>query len=305
MNVQFVGLLFGLLAIAGNVLAENKHTDPQPPAAQSAKQARSGEPAAGTVWKEPNTGMAFVWVPSGCFQMGGNDGNSDNPKHQVCVKGLWLGRYEVTQSQYKQVVGSNPSYFSGASNPVEVVNWQEANDFAETMGELSNAKEIGKSSLNKQAGKSPDTDKGSKTAETKAKLSFRLPSEAEWEYACRAGGAHRLYCGFGSNPDVLAWHDSNSGGKTHPVGKLATNNWGLFDMSGNVLEWVQDCWNANYNGAPTDGSAWVSGNCAYRILRNGSWIADSQLSTASFRYGFNPNERQNDTGFRLAATWLP
>jgi formylglycine-generating enzyme required for sulfatase activity len=227
------------------------------------------EPAAGTVWKEANTGMEFVWVPSGCFQMGSKDGEKDEqPIHKVCLKGFWMGKYEVTQGQYQQIIGNNPSGFENAANPVEEVNWHEAKSFAE---EISNA--------------------------TSEKI--RLPSEAEWEYACRAGGAHETYCGNGDKPDGMLWHRFNSKKASHPAGQLTPNNWGLYDMSGNVWEWVEDCWNESYAGAPADGSARETGDCEKRVLRGGAWNSAPTFARASLRYYDRSHERDKDTGFRV------
>jgi formylglycine-generating enzyme required for sulfatase activity len=156
----------------------------------------------------------------------------------VCVKGFYLGRTEVTQEQYQRLTGANPSRFKGGSLPVEQVTWGEAKSFADELAYRSGQK-------------------------------IRLPSEAEWEHACRAGGQTE-YCGRGS-VENLAWYDANSDRRTHPVGQKRANEWGLHDMSGNVWEWVEDCWNGSYQGAPTDGKAWLSGDCARRVKRGGSW----------------------------------
>jgi formylglycine-generating enzyme required for sulfatase activity len=190
--------------------------------------------------------------------------------HRVCVKGFYLGKYEVTQAQYQQVMGKNPSNFEGANNPVEEVSWDDTQNFIE---------EISYTTSNK----------------------LRLPSEAEWEYACRAGGQHETYCGGGGRVDRFAWYDENSGKTTHPVGQLAANGFGLYDMSGNVWEWVQDWNHGNYNGAPTDGSAW-EGSGSSRVLRGGSWYRIPHLSRAAFRNFDSPAFRGYGIGFRLART---
>ena len=153
------------------------------------------EPSAGTEWKEPKTGMVFIWVPSGCFQMGGTDWSFGSPLHKVCVKGFWMGKYEVTQAQYLKVVGVNPSKQSGLQNPVDSVSWEDAAHFSEHMASSSGAK-------------------------------IRLPSEAEWEYACRAGHTQGKYCGNEDNPNYLAWYDANSAHQSRPVELLASNDWG-------------------------------------------------------------------------------
>jgi formylglycine-generating enzyme required for sulfatase activity len=228
------------------------------------------EPPAGTILKEMKTGMEFVWVPSGCFMMGSNEGESfEKPVHRVCLRGFWLGKYEVTQAQYLRVMGSNPSDFLGPARPVDQVSWDDAKNFADAMSYL-----IG--------------------------LNFSLPSEAQWEYACRAGYQDVTYCGEGA-PSALAWYGSNSDDMTHPVGMLLGNAWRLFDMSGNVWEWTQDCWNTDYQNAPTDGSAWMAGNCNRRVARGGAYdIKQPTLIRAAKRGRGDRTYRLNVVGFRLA-----
>ena len=128
-----------------------------------------------------------------------------------------------------------------------------------------------------------------------------MPTEAEWEYACRAGGKHS-YCGS-DNYDSVAWYGDNSGGKTHATAGKQANAWGLYDMSGNVHEWLEDCWNANYKGAPSDGSAWTKGDCKRRVFRGGSWEDKGRyLTWASWRGGSSLVNRSRSIGFRLART---
>ena len=228
------------------------------------------EPAAGTILKEPKTGMEFVWVPSGCFNMGSNDGEPfEKPVHPVCVTGYWLGKHEVTQAQYQLVMGVNPSDFKGATNPVDQVSWDDAVLFTLALSRLTG-------------------------------VPMRLPSEAEWEYACRAGIQDAKYCGEGE-PAELAWTGTNSGDSTHPVGKLRANAWGLYDMSGNVWEWTQDCWNLSYEGAPQDGSAWLTGNCERPVARGGAWdVHGFHLVRAAKRGRGDHRYRLNVVGLRIA-----
>jgi formylglycine-generating enzyme required for sulfatase activity len=249
-------LFFGLQLIASNAQAE------------AGKQATSPEPGVGTVWVEPKSGMEFVWVPSGCFQMGGAVEKEEQPIHKVCLKGFWMGRFEVTQKQYQQVTGENKSIFQGQNNPVDYVNWNDASSFVSKMSAFSGNK-------------------------------IRLPSEAEWEYACSAGGKHKLYCGNGE-ADKLAWFHDNSTMTTHPGGQLAANDWGLYDMSGNVWEWTQDCYNThNYKGAPADGSAWKTGNCLMRVSRGGAWNNNPEVLRASHRRFDDAGGRDSINGIRV------
>jgi formylglycine-generating enzyme required for sulfatase activity len=201
-------------------------------AEKAAKELRPGK-----VFKDCADCPEMVVIPAGSFEMGSNSGDSDEkPVHTVRIgKAFALAKTEVTQGQWRSVMGSNPSNFSSCGDdcPVEKVNWSDAEEYVRK--------------LSQKTGKS-----------------YRLPSEAEWEYACRAGGTH-AYCG-GESIDSVAWYGSNSGSKTHLVGRQQANPWGLYDMSGNVWEWTEDCWNGSYRRAPSDGSAWTSGECGERVL---------------------------------------
>jgi formylglycine-generating enzyme required for sulfatase activity len=266
-QIILISLMLGLQGMAGNAQAEER------------KHGAASEPAAGKVWAEPKTGMKFVWVPSGCFIMGGSSASDkeeqhafeEQPVHKVCVKGFWMGRYEVTQAQYQQVMNKNPSHFPGSDKPVEQVSWGDALKFAEEMGNSTGTQ-------------------------------IRLPSEAEWEYACRAGGAHKMYCGPGVRPDRLAWYIQNSGKQTHAVGQLTPNDWGLYDMSGNVMELTQDCENESYRGAPADGSAWESGNCGSHVTRGGSWTSIPANVRAAVRSDIDSDIPFYIYGFRVVRT---
>ncbi|MCK5002223.1 MAG: SUMF1/EgtB/PvdO family nonheme iron enzyme [Gammaproteobacteria bacterium] len=206
----------------------------------------------------------MISISAGSFQMGGE---YEKPIHRVSLKAYKLGQYEVTQQQWQAVMGNNPSAFSGCGDcPVETVNWNDIQDFLKK--------------LKQQTGQT-----------------FRLPSEAEWEYACRSGGKDQQYCG-GNNESSLAWYSSNSGMKTHPVGQKQANGLGIYDMNGNVWEWTQDCWNDSYSGAPANGEAWQSGDCAKRVLRGGSWGTGDLRSANRFRH--SADGHNYSFGFRLA-----
>ena len=237
--------------------------------------AQAAEPAAGTPWIEPNTGMEFVYIPSGCFQMGSRFGTlealqDERPVHQVCFKqGFYLSKYEVTQAQWKMAMGNSPSVWKNDDNyPVNNVSWDRTQDFIKEMNVNTGYK-------------------------------FALPSEAQWEYACRAGGSD-TYCG-GNEVDSVAWNAFNSGGETHRVGSKRANAWGLYDMSGNVWEWVQDTYHHNYHGAPTDGSAWPEG--FRRIVRGGSWDDLPKQVRAATRLSWSPEKGHERIGFRLVRTF--
>lgn len=210
----------------------------------------------------------MVEIPGGEFEMGSKIYDSEKPIHSVSIDDFALGRTEITQGQWRAVMGNNPSNFSNCGDdcPVENVSWNDAQVFIQK--------------LNAKTGKQ-----------------YYLPSEAEWEYACRAGGQHE-YCGS-DNVDSVAWHKDNSGGSTHPVGRKQPNTFGLYDMSGNVLEAVEDSWHDNYNGAPVNGSVW-QGDGAMRVFRNAPWQAHPKLSYASRRAKGSPTIRTNYIGFRVA-----
>ncbi len=228
------------------------------------------EPAAGEIWVEPGTGMRFAWIPGGCFLMGSaNRYAYERPAHKVCVKGFYLGVYSVTQAQYLKVVpGKNPSDNQGADLPIESVNWNDAVTMAHQLAQTSGQK-------------------------------IRLPTEAEWEYACRAGSMHDPNCGDGKLAD-LAWYNRNSDGHTQPVGKKKPNAWGLYDMNGNVWQWTLDCWHESYYGAPTDGHAWIAnGDCTIRAARGGSWGTVADSTRAAARNADLAVRDFTDTGIRL------
>ena len=210
----------------------------------------------GRVFRDCPECPEMVEVPAGSFNMGSNTGEADEkPVHRVTIpKPFAMGKYEVTQGQWKAIMGNNPSKFDdcGADCPVEKVSWEDAQKFIQK--------------LNAKTGQQ-----------------YRLPSEAEWEYACRAGGQQE-YCGS-DDVNSVAWYDQNSGGTTHPVGRKQPNALGLYDMSGNVYEWSEDCYN---------------GDCALRVLRGGFWNVRPQGTRAANRYGYEPAGRFSDSGFRLA-----
>lgn len=231
-------------------------------------QARA--PQHGAAFRDCSSCAVMVAIPAGSFEMGRKP-----DMHRVTIaRPFALGKYEVTQAQWQAVMGNNPSLIKGASLPVEQVNWGDVQEFI--------------ARLNHRTGQS-----------------YRLPSEAEWEYACRAGRPNS-YCGS-DDANSVAWYGAyadasgNSGNTPHPVGARLANAFGLHDMSGNVWEWVEDAWHANYNGAPADGSEW-RGDGAKRVIRGGSWLDYPLLARADFRVWAGAGKRSSDLGFRLAMT---
>jgi len=223
--------------------------------------------------------MELVWVPAGSFQMGASDSEQDRfdnegPVHTVELDGFWMGKFEVTQEQYEAVMGQNPSYFKGAKNPVEAVSWNDATDFCRKLTD-----KVGRASSPASAGRT-----------------FRLPTEAEWEYACRAGSTTR-FCFGDSDGDLgdYAWYDGNSGRQTHPVGEKKPNAWGLYDMHGNVWEWCGD-WYADYGaGSSKNPSSPSSGSD--RVYRGGGWFYPARSCRSAFRSGDDPGRRNGLQGF--------
>ncbi len=217
--------------------------------------------------------MKFVLIPAGEFLMGSPESEEyredDEQQHRVRItKPFYLGVHEVTQEQYQRVMGENPSEFKGANLPVEQVSWEDAVEFCRKLSE-----------------------KEGKT--------YRLPTEAEWEYACRAGSAAR-YC-FGDDESQLgqyAWYDANSDVATHPVGGKLPNDWGLHDMHGNVWEWCQD-WYGDYPSEDvTDPTGPKEGSD--RVFRGGSWLRDAVLCRSAYRGKGKPTLRYDVLGFRVS-----
>jgi formylglycine-generating enzyme required for sulfatase activity len=220
---------------------------------------------------ENSIGMKFALMSAGEFMMGSEEYDAEKPVHNVKIgKPFYLGVYPVTQGEWKAVMGDNPSEFKGDDLPVESVSWHDAQEFINKLNE--------KERTNK----------------------YRLPSEAEWEYAAHAGTTTRYFFGDDeSNLGEYAWYRENSGGKTHPVGQMKSNPWGLYDMHGNVYEWVQDTWHDNYEGTPADGSAWENGDGANRVVRGGSYFGTAGDCRSADHNGIAPGARIKAFGFRL------
>ncbi|MBM3327732.1 MAG: formylglycine-generating enzyme family protein [Calditrichaeota bacterium] len=235
----------------------------------TATKPKQGEKSAG-----PLPGMNFVLIPGGSFMMGSNDGyENEKPVHRVEIKSFYMMTTEVTQAQWRTVMGDNPSCFKGDDLPVEYVSWSDCQEFIKKLNQR-------------------DPGKG-----------YRLPSEAEWEYACRAGTTTKYYTGDSESDLARAgWYYGNSDSKTHPVGQKQPNAWGLYDMHGNVWEWCEDWYHDTYNGAPGDGRAWTSPAGTYRVLRGGSWIDGGRYCRGAFRGRFGPDSHDGLNGFRVVCS---
>jgi len=249
--------------------------------------------------------LDLVQIPGGTFRMGSPSGEGDNdekPQHEVRISPFLLGKYPVTQAQWRVVAGfpkvkqdlnADPSRFKGTNRPVEQVSWDDAVEFCQR--------------LSKKTGRE-----------------YRLPSEAEWEYACRAGTTTPFHFGETVTTDLANYRgtDWEFDGKTYPgsygqgpkgeyrqqtteVGLFPANGFGLYDMHGNVWEWCADHWHDSYEGAPTDGSAWLSSNEARRLLRGGSWYDLPRYCRSAYRSGIARDDRSYCIGFRVmcASSW--
>jgi formylglycine-generating enzyme required for sulfatase activity len=254
--------------------------------------------------------MEMVWINPGKFIMGSNNsadnffsGIKANPEHEVTLtKGFYMGKYEVTQDQYQKIMGNNPSHFQGQDNPpdageaqgrrpVEKVSWFNAIEFC---NKLSEEEEL--ETVYTVSGTSyPITV----TADF-SKNGYRLPTEAQWEYACRAGTTTGYY--YGNNIDGLgdtAWYSANSGNKTHEVGKKIPNPWGLYDMNGNVMEWCWDWYDVYTGWSEVDPTGSDGVGRTHRVIRAGSWTYQAVCSRSAVRHANGPSGEVYDVGFRL------
>jgi len=219
----------------------------------------------------------MVVIPAGTFLMGSKADpfaavpphTDEQPQHGVSVRSFSMGKFEITQEQWYAVMGTTPSNFKGRTLPVEMVSWNDTQEFVQK--------------LIQKTGKR-----------------YRLPTEAEWEYAARAG-TQTAYS-FGDDASQLGRYASFFANslQSRPVGEKLPNSFGLHDMHGNVWEWTQDCWNISYNGAPADGSAWQSGRCLQRVLRGGSYGSNHHNLRSAFRINMNASNGDSLSGFRVA-----
>jgi formylglycine-generating enzyme required for sulfatase activity len=268
----------------------------QEPSAKASKKRQKRQAKAGDIWRDPHLGMSFVWVPPGCFEMGCGEwlrgcSDSERPPHKVCVSGFWMARHEVTQQQWRLLMGTNPAGFNrcGLQCPVEKVSWVEAVEFARKLS-------------------------------AKTRYLFRLPTEAEWEYACRSGGRQQSYSG-GDAADAVAWYKENADGSPHPVGKKRPNDLGIYDMTGNVWEWCLDSFDKDaylkvlrslenpvfvhdrfsdiYKEGYTRIVRLLAGASGYRSVRGGSWGNGVDRLRSTDRIKGDPTSGRDWLGFRL------
>ena len=234
--------------------------------------------------------LEMVLIPDGHFIMGASDAieKNENPPHKVFIQPFFLGKHQVTQAQWKAVslrskisceLNPDPSHFKGDNRPVENITWYEAVEFCQRLSKYAGHK-------------------------------YRLPTEAEWEYACRAGTNTLFNCGetlvselanFLSSQSYKTLEKGKYVGKTTNVMNFPSNAFGLYDMHGNIREWCFDCWHDNYQGAPSDGKAWVrNGNNLFKVLRGGSWSLMMEDCRSSNRHKDLPSSKSNNSGFRIA-----
>ncbi len=219
----------------------------------------------------------MVFVPGGCFKMGdifGGGEVDERPVHEVCVNDYYIGRYEVSQREWKEVIGNNPSNFRMCDNcPVEEVRWNDVQVFIKKLNER----------------------KG---------VNYRLPTEAEWEYAARSGGKNEKWSGTSRKAEIgaYAWHGLNSGSKTHPVGQKKPNGLEIFDMSGNVWEWVSDWYGKHYYGESPEKNPKGPPTGVYKVFRGGGFYLEPAYLRTTLRFSVNPDYKNNALGFRLART---
>ena len=255
-------ILEAILAFESGV-SFGKRFAPQPSATQY---------TALSVFKDLPDAPEMVVIPTGQFMMG-SDHTYEGPIHPVSIKAFAIGKTPVTQAQWQAVMGNNPSHFVSnitENYPVERVNWNDTQEYIKKLNAI--------------------------TGQT-----YRLPSESEWEYACRAGSTGK-WC-FGDDPIQLqqyGWYGENSNEVTHAVGQKKPNAFGLYDMHGNVWEWCQDIWSDTYEGAPTDGTADEEGNTRLRVNRGGSWNVIAGITRSASRSWDGAAYFYNNHGFRLA-----
>lgn len=229
-----------------------------------------------------NTTLDLIPIPDGDYWMGSESSRYEEERnpHKVAVSSFLIGRYQVTQAQWKAIFGleDSPSRWQGDNLPVENVSWNDAVEFCKRLSERRGRE-------------------------------YRLPSEAEWEYACRAGTTTPFYFGANLTPDLANYQPTSPDGsisqsefraQTVEVGSFLANEFGLYDMHGNVLEWCLDYWHDSYQDAPSDGSAWIEGgDSSRRVVRGGAWRSQMDACRSAFRFSNEPSFKSDNTGFRI------
>jgi formylglycine-generating enzyme required for sulfatase activity len=295
MRIQetLIAIIFGAMVMAA-ILVGQKPDERYFPLRDWAGKDEFVPDSSGSIWIEPETGMEFVWVKGGCFEMGCIDAAwqcspNESPVHKVCLDGFWIGKYPVTQKQWLRIFEENPSFFQqNVDHPVENISWHDARKYIARLN-MSKGNDV-----------------------------FRLPTEAEWEYACRDKGSMINYSGS-MDPEVVAWHRRNSGNSTRPAGSRMPNKLGVFDMSGNVFEWVRDVYDEEAYGRHNLQNPIVEtglgpahdrylsiiepyiGSDKFRVIRGGSWRHPSTAARCTNRHFMPAGSRQNYLGFRIAA----
>ncbi len=222
-----------------------------------------------------SSGVEMVLIPGGWFIMGDKEGEVDEkPPHKVYISSFYMDKYPVTQEEYEKVMGENPSKWIGKRKPVEQVTWFDAVRYCNARSKLE--------------GLQPCYDTKTWKCNFEAN-GYRLPTEAEWEYACRAGSTTKYF--FGNDPNKLkyfAWYKENSNGKTHPVGQKLPNRWGLYDMYGNVFEWCNDFYKRDYYKESPEKNPEGPETGKEKVVRGGSWNSTSEECRSSYRYKEDP-----------------
>ena len=234
------------------------------------------------------TEITMVAILGGNFSMGDISGTGESnelPVHMVTISSFEIGAYEITQEQYEAAMGENPSNFSGTNLPVEMVTWYNAVQFCNALSE--------------EEGLTPCYDESTWECDFSAD-GFRLPTEAEWEYACRAGTETEYYTGnYESDCADAGWYNGNSGSKTHPVGQKTPNTWGLYDMHGNMWEWCHDWYDSGYYSSSPSADPTGPTSGSYRVNRGGCWGNSAGFSRSAYRYRHYPSTMASYVGFRV------
>ncbi len=250
------------------------------------KRAPANSVEHGKNWTIPGLAMKFVYIAPGSFRMGSNDGTKDEkPVHTVIIsKAYWAGRYEVTQNEYQFIMGTNPAYFKGGSNPVECVSWNDAVKFCKKL-----------TARERKAGRLPSA------------YEYRLLTEAEWEFAARGGNKSQGYkYSGGNNLDRVAWYGGNSGKRPHKVGTKAANELGIHDMSGNVWEWCLDTCGKSGMLAGITTDTYRNGIIdpvnidSFHVFRGGGWLRGAEHCRVAKRAANSAGFRLYYLGFRVA-----